>query len=156
MPVDEKILSAGEKAKEIITAIRDLRNRNQIKPKEQLALHKMKGNAMNEGMSSTIIKLANLKEIAIAENEIENAFSFLVGADKYFLESTKVIDASEEKIRLEKELDYHKGFLQSVMKKLSNEKFVAGAKPDVIANERKKATDAEEKIRLIEEQLSHS
>ena len=63
------------------------------------------------------------------------------------------IDSAEEKSRLEKDLEYNRGFLESVMKKLSNEKFVSNAKADVIEKERRKASDAQEKIRLLEEQL---
>jgi len=150
-PIDEKILKEGEKLKQLVTSIRDLRNRNQIKPKEQLRLFAFEN--LSERISTLVIKLCGLSSVEKISSDVEKAFSFLVGSEKYFLESPNHIDAAEEKSRLEKDLEYNRGFLESVMKKLSNEKFVANAKADVIEKERKKASDAQEKIRLLEEQL---
>jgi valyl-tRNA synthetase len=132
--------------------VRDLRNKNQIKPKERLKLFTFEN--LDERISSLVIKLCGLSSVEKISDDVEKAFSFLVGSQKYFLESPNHIDAAEEKSRLKKDLEYNRGFLESVMKKLSNEKFVSNAKPDVIEKERKKADDAKEKIRLLEEQLS--
>jgi len=150
--IDQTILNEGEKVKELVTAIRDLRNRNQIKPKEKLKL--FASLELSEPMAEAVMKLGGLSVIGKTSEEPENSLSFLVGPDKFFLESPNQIDEKEEKSRLEKDLEYNKGFLESVMKKLSNEKFVANAKGDVIENERRKAEDAQEKIRLIEERLA--
>jgi valyl-tRNA synthetase len=77
----------------------------------------------------------------------------VVQKDKFFIETTSIVDAGVQKEQLQKDLDYLKGFLLSVDKKLSNEKFVQNAKPDVIEIERKKKADAEAKIKIIEESL---
>jgi valyl-tRNA synthetase len=150
--VDGSLLTEGDKLKALITSIRDLRNRNQIKPKERLRLF---ARNLSGGPSSLILqKLAGLSSIETTTGDTEKTIAFLVGAEKFFLKSPHTIDTVDERSRLEKDLEYHRGFLASVMKKLSNEKFVSNAKPDVIEKERKKASDAEEKIRYIEEQLT--
>ncbi|MEO6167312.1 MAG: valine--tRNA ligase [Chitinophagales bacterium] len=148
------LISDGEKIKEIITAIRDIRNRNGLKQKDKLALYASKGIELGDGMKRIISKLAMLSKIEETEGDVEQSFSFLSGADKFFLESPKALDSTEEKSRLEKDLAYQRGFLESVMKKLGNEKFVSKASPEVIKNERQKAEDAREKIRLMEERLA--
>lgn len=150
--VNQKILSEGEMVKQLVSSIRDLRNRNQIKQKEKLKL--FTASDLNDKTAEVVTKLGGLTAVEKASGEVENAFSFLVGADRFFLESQNGVDSSQEKSRLETDLEYQRGFLESVMKKLSNEKFVANAKGDIIEKERKKADDAKEKIRLIEERLA--
>ncbi|HUM45329.1 MAG TPA: valine--tRNA ligase [Chitinophagales bacterium] len=150
---DTVLISEGEKVKEIVSAIRDIRNRNGLKQKDKLALYTSKGIELGDGMKKIISKLAMLSMIEEREGDVEQSFSFLCGADKFFLESPKALNTQEEKSRLEKDLQYQRGFLESVMKKLGNEKFVSKASPEVIANERKKAEDAQEKIRLMEERI---
>ena len=100
-----------------------------------------------------IAKLGNLSEINYVEDKVENAFSFLIRANEYFIPLSSSIDIEAEIIKLTNELEYTRGFLNSVRKKLENEKFVANAKTEVIENERKKAADAEAKIKAIEEML---
>jgi valyl-tRNA synthetase len=146
------LLAEGDKLKALITSIRDLRNRNQIRPKERLRLFVL--NPPGEQSASILKKLAGLSSIEKTEGNPEKTLAFLVGAEHFFLESPLAIDAADERLRLEKDLEYHRGFLESVMKKLSNQKFVANARPDVIEKEQKKASDARDKIRLIEEQLA--
>ena len=85
---------------------------------------------------------------------MENAFSFNVEHAEFYIPVTQNIDMVAERERLTKDLDYNKGFLKSVQIKLSNENFVAKAKPELIANERKKETDALAKIKAIEEQIA--
>jgi valyl-tRNA synthetase len=94
-----------------------------------------------------------LNTIRETTDEVPGAFAFFAGADKFFLEAPAGLNASGEKARLEKDLEYQRGFLESVMKKLGNEKFVAKAKPEVIETEKKKAEEAEEKIRSLEGRL---
>jgi valyl-tRNA synthetase len=150
---DVRILKEGEKTKEIITAIRDTRNRNSIKQKQMLILYTTGGTALSERMKPTIIKLAMLSKVEEIKDDVENSFSFLSGADKFFLESPGGSDSKIEISRLQKDLEYEKGFLNAVMKKLNNENFVSKASPLIIEKERSKAADAQEKIRLIEERL---
>ena len=146
-------LEEGEKVKEIVTMIRDLRNRNSVKQKEKLTLYSPQGTTLSDGMKAVIVKLANLTAIKETDAEIENAFSFLAGSDRFFLESPAGLNHDEERSRIEKDLDYQRGFLESVMKKLNNEKFISKASADVIEKEKKKAEDTEEKIRILEERL---
>ena len=83
----------------------------------------------------------------------ENSFSFIVKGNEYYIPFGDTIDVEAEKAKLEEELNYTKGFLNTVMKKLSNERFVAGAPEQVVANEKAKQQDAEQKIAILEEKL---
>jgi valyl-tRNA synthetase len=150
---DHLIIDDGEKIKQVVTSIRDIRNRNRLKQKDKLVLYASKDIGWDDGMKRVIVKLAALSRIEETDSAVPNALSFLSGPDEFFLELPGGLKSDEEKIRLEKDLDYQRGFLSSVMKKLNNEKFVSKASPDVIANEQKKADEANEKIRLIEERL---
>jgi valyl-tRNA synthetase len=145
-------LKSGETIKEMVATIRDLRNKNQVKPKEQVRLFTRQ--PLSGEMQQLLGKLSGINEIVLSDEDRPDAVSFLHGAHRYFLELPNTKDAAAEKSRLEKDLDYQRGFLASVMKKLSNEKFVSKAKPEVIELERKKAAGAEEKIRLLQEQLA--
>ncbi|MDQ3190684.1 MAG: valine--tRNA ligase, partial [Bacteroidota bacterium] len=152
---DEDVLEKFNIASEIITAIRNLRKEKNIPMKEQLELY-IKANKTDAytSMDSVIAKLCNLSEINYVEDKVENAFSFLIKANEYFVPISSNIDIESEIKKLNQELDYTHGFLNSVLKKLENEKFVANAKPEIIETERKKASDAEAKIKAIEELLS--
>ncbi len=152
---DTDIIEQGEIVKEIVSHVRNQRNQNNISPKEALELFMM-GNSSN-GFASTsklIVKLANLKSFEHTSIDIESSVSFLVKQDRFFLLLNKTIDVAQEKIRLEKDLQHQQGFLNSVMVKLSNEKFVANAKAEVLEKENQKKADAESKIKSLEEQLS--
>ena len=96
-----------------------------------------------------------MNELKEVNDKVDNAASFLLKTYEFFIPIGDKIDKEAEKERLAKDLEYTKGFLESVMKKLSNEKFVANAKPEVIDIERKKQQDAETKIRVIEEQINN-
>jgi valyl-tRNA synthetase len=85
--------------------------------------------------------------------KVENAYGFIASNTEYFIPFTASIDMEAELARIQKEIEYNKGFLKSVMAKLGNEKFVANAKPEVVASETKKKDDAEAKIKALEEQL---
>ncbi|MEO5783253.1 MAG: class I tRNA ligase family protein, partial [Ginsengibacter sp.] len=150
-----KILEQGNILKEVITAIRDTRNKNQIKPKDKIKLHIQTEHKHNYSSIEDILsKQVNAESIAYTHHTIDKSLSLLVGKDKFFIEADQVIDASAQKEQLLKELDYQKGFLASVEKKLSNERFVQNAKAEVIDLERKKKADAETMIKIIEESLS--
>mgnify|MGYP003546772422 FL=1 len=100
------------------------------------------------------MKQVNAESISYTSDNIPNSITVVVQKDKIFIETTAVLDTSSQKQQLQKDLDYLKGFLISVDKKLSNEKFVQNAKPEVIEIERKKKADAEEKIKVIEGSLT--
>lgn len=137
---------------EITSGIRNVRNSKGLSPKEPLDL-------VSESTSididlDSLEKLANLKSIQLAAQKPDNAFSFVVGSNEFFIPSTKEIDVEAERKKLEEELNYTNGFLKSVEKKLSNERFVNNAPPKVVENERKKLADAQAKIQTLEESLA--
>ncbi|MGB3074976.1 MAG: hypothetical protein WBB36_06625, partial [Chitinophagales bacterium] len=118
-----------------------------------LTLYVSSGMELGDGMKKNISRLAMLSAIEETAKDVEQSFSFLIGADKFFLESPQGLDSGEEQSRLEKDIEYQRGFLTSVMKKLDNQNFVAKASSEIIDKEKKKAEDAQEKIRLMEERL---
>jgi valyl-tRNA synthetase len=150
--IDKKQLSTFEVAKELIAQVRNVRAQKQISPKEKLEVFE-KSEATHSYFDDTVIKLANLSGYNYTKVKVEGAFAFQIKTTEFFIPLANNINVDEERARLQKELSYNKGFLESVMKKLGNEKFVANAKPEVIANENKKREDAENKIKLLEEAL---
>ncbi|MFZ4614259.1 MAG: class I tRNA ligase family protein, partial [Bacteroidia bacterium] len=152
---DNKLIAKSETAFELIAQIRNYRNTKQISPKIKLELfvtEKSSEFQLNE-FYPVIKKIANLSEISVnASNDNLNAV-YLTNNAEYSIKSEGSLDIAKEKETLTKDLEYNKGFLSSVMKKLENEKFVANAKPEVIAIEQKKKQDVESKIKSLEEQL---
>ena len=152
---DMHLLKEAELIKELISEIRNVRNTRQISPKEALALHiKVNSTLTYEKWTNIIFKLATISEIELVNEKIAGAANFMVGNDEFFIVLNENIDLEVEKERLTKELAYLQGFLKSVDAKLSNERFVQNAKPEVIANERNKKADAESKINIITESLA--
>jgi valyl-tRNA synthetase len=153
---DKAILQQGEMLKQTITAIREVRNKQQLKPKETVQIFIDEVAKNNYTSFQTILaKQVNADKLTFVSIEIANAISIVNGKDKIFITSEFFKqDTSAQKEDLEKDLAHLKGFLLSVEKKLGNEKFVANAKPEVLAIERKKKADAEEKIRMIEATIS--
>ena len=145
-------LKKGDLVKELISGIRNVRNENEIKPKETIDLF-VTGNADNyKEFESIFRKLGNIEVVSYSNDQPEQAKSFIVGTDEFFIPVE--IDVEAEIEALKKDLEYNKGFLIAVDKKLANERFVSGAPEAVVAKEQQKKADAEEKIRLIEDQLS--
>ncbi len=141
--------------KEIITAIRDARNKNQLKPKDSIRLHVQTTNTETyKAIESILLKQVNAESVSYTPALIANSISIVVQKDKLFIETTGPLDTASQKEQLQKDLDYLKGFLVSVEKKLGNERFVQNAKPEIIETERRKKADAEAKIRVIEESLA--
>jgi len=112
---------------------------------------------MNEEVSSrfdeAVMKICNLSSIEQTEKKLDRAYGFLVRSNEYFVPMSGDVDIAAETDKLKEELKYTQGFLNSVQKKLSNERFVSGAPEQVVANERKKAADAEAKIKILKEKL---
>lgn len=151
---DSKIIEEANQIFEVVSQVRNLRASKGMSPKEALDLTvNAKNEAMYTRFKSVLIKLANLSSLAFGD-KVENAISFVVKSDECFVPMGDTINVEEEKANIQKELDYTKGFLNSVMKKLSNERFVSGAPAQVIEMERKKQADAEAKIKALEESLS--
>ena len=152
---NEPILSEGAIAFDIITEVRNTRNAKGISPKESLKLAvKSGGEELIRSFWPIIKKLSNIIEVSSTKDKISNATSFVVKATEFFIPIEGKIDAAKERETILKDLEYHRGFMASVDKKLSNEKFVNSAPPHVIELERKKKADAEMKIKALEESLA--
>jgi valyl-tRNA synthetase len=141
-------------ASEVVAGVRNVRKEKNISPKEKLELF-IKANSEDAYTSfdSMIEKLANLSSLEYSEEKPASAFSFIVRTNEYFIPVSQNMDMEAEVERLRKELEYAQGFLISVNKKLSNEKFMSSAPEKVVEAERKKAADAEANIKAIEEML---
>ncbi|HEX6226539.1 MAG TPA: valine--tRNA ligase [Chryseolinea sp.] len=152
---DQTILNEGAIAFEIITEVRNTRNAKGISPKESLKLAVKSGEEqLIKSFWPIIKKLSNLSDVSPTQNKISNASSFVIKATEFFIPIEGKIDAAKEREAILKDLEYHRGFMASVDKKLSNEKFVSSAPPQVIELERKKKADAEVKIKALEESLA--
>ncbi|HJV18682.1 MAG TPA: valine--tRNA ligase [Sediminibacterium sp.] len=148
------VLASGELLKQVITALRDARNKNQLKPKDSIQLHIQPTDpAVYQAIESILLKQVNAASIHYTATTVANTIMVNVEKDKFYLEAEKQLDTAAMKAGLLKDLAYEQNFLASVMKKLGNEKFVQNAKPEVIALERKKQADAEARIQTIEESL---
>ena len=148
---DQRMLDDFEMAREIIAGVRNMRNSKGLSPKEVLDLY-IKGNspAMFNGI---ICKLGCVGKIESVTEKVEGALSFMIGTTECFVPMSQNIDKEAELKKLQDELKYAEGFLASVMKKLSNEKFVNGAPEKVVAVERQKKADAESKIAALKAQI---
>ncbi|VDH02785.1 valine--tRNA ligase [Bergeyella zoohelcum] len=147
---DSKVIEAFAFAQELISGVRNYRQSKGISPREVVEIYT---NATAFENEAVVRKLANVSEIHFGTKTDKPSFTFLVGATEISIPLSENLDLAEEKKKTEEELNYLKGFLISVEKKLSNEKFVANAKPEIVENERKKQKDAQEKIALLEEKL---
>ena len=150
---DESYLLRFEAVKNIIVGIRNIRKQNNIAFKDVLELKVKKNERYPASFDSIIRKMGNIGQIGLVNEPVKGSWSFIVDTVEYFIPSLGEVNTAEVKAKLEEELNYTRGFLTSVMKKLSNEKFVNGAPEQVVANERKKQADAEVKIAAIEAQL---
>jgi len=150
-PFDDALLTDFEKVKEIIAGIRTIRLQKNIPNKEKLQLQ-FTGDY--EGTyDSVIIKIGNLSSIEKVQEKEPEATGFLVGTTEFSIPLSDKTNVEAELKKLTKELKYLEGFLQSVMKKLNNERFLQNAKPEIVENERKKKADAESKIALLKENI---
>ncbi len=152
---DKAILHQGDLLKAVITGLRDVRNKNQIKPKEQIQLHIQTTERANyQHIENILSKQVNAKSIAYTNDAVSNSIATAIEKDKFYIETEQPLNTGNQKESLLKDLEHQRGFLLSVEKKLSNEKFVANAKPEVLALEQKKKADALSRIKAIEESLA--
>lgn len=156
---DKTFLATMETAKDAITKIREVRNSKGIKMRDLLTVKvaATEGGAVllqTAGVAAMIQKLANLESLELSADEVKNAVSLIAGTEKFYVVLNSAINAEEEREKLQKELDYQRGFLASIDKKLSNERFVNNAKPEVVAAERKKQADAQARIAILTESLA--
>ncbi|RAJ02253.1 valyl-tRNA synthetase [Chitinophaga skermanii] len=152
--INAAVLAEAELAKEVITGLRDLRNKSQYKPKDVIEVFiETQQQGAYADIQEILAKQVNATSISFTNDVVEKSIACVIGKDKFYVKSEIEIDPAAQKESLLKDLAYLQGFLVSVDKKLSNEKFVANAKPEVVEVERKKREDAEVKIKAIEESL---
>ena len=152
--INNEVLKDFEVATEVISGIRNIRKQKNIANKELLDFSVKTNASLNTTFDSVIAKLGNLSSINYVDEKVEGAFSFLVKSNEYFIPLGVSIDVEAELDKLQKELDYAKGFLKSVEGKLKNERFVSNAPDQVVAVERKKQADTLSKITVLEEQIA--
>ncbi len=152
---NKALLQQGELLKQVISALRDARNKNQLKPKESITLYiETAVPAAFLSIENILAKQINAASIQFTNAAVANTIVVAIEKDKFYIESEKQLDTTTLKNDLLKDLEHQQNFLQSVMKKLGNERFVQNAKPEVIELEEKKKTDTEARIQTIEESLA--
>ncbi|HMP30289.1 MAG TPA: class I tRNA ligase family protein, partial [Saprospiraceae bacterium] len=155
---DENTLKSVETIKTLVTNIRDIRNKNGLKPKEELNFYAVQSTLVQQlfhedGVIPLLKKLAVLSNINITTVEDSNTVGFVIGTDKYGIILSKAIDIEAEIIEKTKELNYQQGFVKSVESKLNNEKFVSGAPQQVVDKEKQKLADGLERIKILTEEI---
>lgn len=153
--IDREVLQRGILLKELISGLRDARNKNQIKPKEPVELYiQTTSSQVYPFIQSILARQVNALKINFTKDAISNSIAIVIGKEKFYMVPEHTVDTKSQKEELRKELEYLRGFLLSVDKKLSNKRFVQNAKPDIVAMEKKKKADAQTKIKVIEESLA--
>ena len=150
---EQQLVHAFEQVKQVIAGVRMVRNQKNIAPREALELQVMNANPYTV-FNDLVIKLAHLSAINVVEEKAANAAQFMVGTNEYAIPVGALIDVEAEIEKAEAQLKHLEGFLMGVKKKLANEKFVAHAPEAVVAQERKKQHDSEEKIAALRETLA--
>ena len=150
---DDELTAKIENVKQIVSGVRMVRNQKNIAPKEQLDLQVVGKNDYAE-FDAVTIKMANLKSINVVAEKDATASAFMVGTDEFAVPVGDMIDVEAEIAKMEAQLQHLEGFLAGVKKKLSNERFVANAPEAVVALERKKQSDSEEKIAALKESIN--
>lgn len=151
---EASVITDFDFASEVISGVRTIRKEKNIPQKEPLELSVLNSENVSSNMDAIITKLGNVSNITAVESPMEGALSFRVKSNEYFIPMSGAIDIEGEIKKINEELNYTRGFLQSVQKKLSNERFVNNAPEKVVAIEKKKAADAEAKIETLEKSLA--
>lgn len=152
--VEEILLDDFDIVAEVVSSIRNFRKQKQIPNKEQLSLLVKENKKLCRNMDAIICKLGNVDSIEYVSEKPSGAYSFMVKANEYFVPLSDSINVEAEIEKLQKELDYTKGFLKSVEAKLSNEKFVQNAPQALVDKERKKQADAKAKIEILADKIT--
>ena len=150
---EQQLLNDMEQVKQIVSGVRMVRSQKNIAPKEQLQLQVVGQNAY-AAYNAVVTKMANLSAIDVVNEKDATASAFMVGTDEFAVPLGNMIDVAAEIEKMEAQLKHLEGFLAGVQKKLSNEKFVANAPEAVVAMERKKQSDSEEKIAALKESIA--
>ena len=151
---NQAVLQRGALLKQVISTLRDTRNKNQLKPKDSIKLFIETQQPDNyQSILPVLAKQINAELVVFTPEAQPKTIVVAIEQDKFYIESKQEVDSAAMRAQLEKDLEYQQNFLASVLKKLSNERFVQNARPEVIDLERKKQSDAEARIRTIEESL---
>lgn len=156
---DAVLIQKVEAAKDIISKVREVRNSKGLKQRELLVVNYQGSETLKtlldtEGVKNLIVKMAILESLEATDSDMQNTVGFVSGTDKFFVVLHQEIDVEAEREKMTKELEHQRGFLKSVEAKLNNERFVANAKPEVVAAEKKKQADALARIKILEEGLA--
>ncbi len=150
----KRLISEFDFAKEVVSGIRTIRKEKNLSFKDAIAFSVINNEKIHTTFDDVIIKLGNLDGIDYTNEAIEGALTFRVKSNEYFIPIAGAINVEEEIKKLTEELNYTEGFLRSVQKKLSNERFISGAPEQVVASEKKKEADALAKIETIKASLA--
>ncbi len=153
-PYDEKLLAEVDLAREVVSAIRNIRTQRNIPNKEKVALEVIADENYHPAYNCLVEKMAGLSTITEVGEKNPTAAAFIVKTTQYFVPMSENINVEEELAKMNKELAYFEGFLKTVLGKLSNERFVNGAPAAVVENERNKQRDAEAKIAALKERIA--
>jgi valyl-tRNA synthetase len=151
---NRKLVESFETVKEIISAVRTVRKEKEIPIRERLELHIKPVKEYDKHFIPVIMKICNLSDIKFTETKPEGSASFIIDTVEYFIPLAGSLDIESELGKAAEELNYTKGFLKSVMAKLGNERFVQNAPKAVIDMERKKQSDAESRIKSLEDRIA--
>jgi len=151
-----KMLNRFEKTKETVSAIRTIRKENNLPTKEWLSLYVKEEEKVYDNRFGEILKkLCYLKEINFISEKMDHAVSFIIQTTEFYIPIGEPLKVEEELEKLAAELSYTQGFLKTVLEKLENRNFVQNAPEKVVEVERKKKSDAEAKIKVLEERIAH-
>lgn len=152
--IDSSIIKEFELASEVVSGIRTIRKQKNISFKEEIKLSVLNNEKLSETFNPVIMKMGNVSEITYVDSQVSGALSFRVKSNDYFIPIEGAVDIEAEKEKMQSELDYTISFLNSVNKKLSNERFVSNAPEAVVAVEKKKQEDAMAKIEALKASLA--
>jgi valyl-tRNA synthetase len=151
--VNVEILSQFDYMEKVVTQIRNIRKQQNIANKVKIELFIKKNQVIDSSFDSVILKMGNLSQLQYTEEKVNQSNSFIINANEYFIPFGDTIDLESEKEKLIADLSYTEKFLESVRMKLTNEKFISGAPDKVIEIERKKESDALNKIAVLTQKL---
>ncbi len=153
--INTQFIDEFEKVKEVIANIRTIRQEKNIPNKQNLTLIIRTEQKYSKGFESVIAKLSGLDKLDYSTGKVDGASSFLIKSVEHYIPLKDLLNVDDEIAKLKAELDYTRGFLESVLKKLDNQRFVNNAPASVIQMEQKKKADAEDKIKVLEDQLKN-
>lgn len=152
--VNKQLIEEFDIVSDVISNLRNIRKQNNIPNKIDIELGIVKGEHHPESMDAILVKMGNISDLSYITDKKDNAFSFIVKNTSYYIPFGDTVDVEAERQKMVEELEYTKGFLKSVQKKLGNEKFVSGAPEQVVNAEKRKQADALEKIKILEEKIA--